>query len=676
MTMTKHPRTRVAIPAALTFAIALTWAAVGHANYAGGGKDADKGNDCLIGYQGIIESDVTVAGKKQSVTCMDCDPACDKDGAAEANGSCTFEVGACINQPGVENCTPPEGLSSAKAKAKVAGVKGGIDIELPQLLEGSACGALLEMNVPLKKNGTKDGKGKVTLKAQVKKDKDAGILKKRKDTDKLTYVCTPLPEGQSCPITTTTTSTTTSTSTTLPPCGDGDIDPGEVCDPNANPTGCNEGDTCLPDCSECAPCVAAGPTDPAGLTFTTGTGTANCGSTGFAPTAAVAPFGGVLNANSCTCAAAADCGTGGRCAEGHCTAGTANRIACTSSGDCAASQVCEASTVNLGLGCLYIGGGVSTVPGGVTPDTAPSRFSVQQVCNAGNTLLLGGTTGDQKTCTSADGPTKYCANGNPGNGGGACTNDDDCRPNCVGGQCVNGAPGSDGNGTCVNGSQCGSGAEGTIGQDGLICVPTANCYFGPPLPVKNGPLSTCVQNVFDEDASGSADIATGSVAVSYTLSSRVHFTSTAYPNNPCPTCVAGLCDAGPNEGQACVGVGVDGTTHDCPPDGYFFLAPLAVALDPLTTGTSTIPTDGSTSPDGIFCPQQGNAGAFAAPSTRRIAMQGTPTSTPLDTSAQNAVMVSAFCIPRTGNVLIDGAANLPGPGATSLGGTLQLIAAP
>jgi hypothetical protein len=57
-------------------------------------------------------------------------------------------------------------------------------------------------------------------------------------------------------------------------------------------------------------------------------------------------------------------------------------------------------------------------------------------------------------------------------------------------------------------------------------------------------------------------------------------------------------------------------------------------------------------------------------------MTGTPTTGALDATAKDAVMVSAFCIPRTGNVLIDGAANLPGPGATSLGGTLQLQAAP
>jgi hypothetical protein len=95
-------------------------------------------------------------------------------------------------------------------------------------------------------------------------------------------------------------------------------------------------------------------------------------------------------------------------------------------------------------------------------------------------------------------------------------------------------------------------------------------------------------------------------------------------------------------------------------------------LQPLTTGTAPLPPDGSPSPNGLFCPFQGTPGAFTVPSARAIAMQGAPAAGGLDTTAKDAVLTSSFCIPVTGNVLIDGAANLPGPGATSLGGTLQL----
>jgi hypothetical protein len=122
-------------------------------------------------------------------------------------------------------------------------------------------------------------------------------------------------------------------------------------------------------------------------------------------------------------------------------------------------------------------------------------------------------------------------------------------------------------------------------------------------------------------------------------------------------------------------VGVDGTSHDCPPDPYHFLAPLAVTLSPLTTGTATLPTNGTPNADGNFCPGQGtqsNSGAFAVDAARLVIARGAPVSGGLDTTAKDTTLSSSFCIPRTGNLLIDGAADLPGPGMTSLGGQVQL----
>jgi hypothetical protein len=53
-------------------------------------------------------------------------------------------------------------------------------------------------------------------------------------------------------------------------------------------------------------------------------------------------------------------------------------------------------------------------------------------------------------------------------------------------------------------------------------------------------------------------------------------------------------------------------------------------------------------------------------------MNGSPVAGGLDATAKAGTLASAFCIPKTGSVVIDGAANLPGPGGTTLGGTLQL----
>jgi hypothetical protein len=161
----------------------------------------------LIGYNGVDPDQVTVEGKKNVFTCQDCDPSCDKDGDSSPNGSCLIQIGACINQPGVEGCTPPSGLTKAKAKGKVKGVKGGgkIAIDVSQLLEGSACSALVDVTIPIKhtKKGDKDGKASLSLSAKADP--------KRSDKDKLNIVCTPLPTGQTCPP-----PTTSTTSTTIP----------------------------------------------------------------------------------------------------------------------------------------------------------------------------------------------------------------------------------------------------------------------------------------------------------------------------------------------------------------------------------------------------------------------------------------------------------------------------
>ena len=48
-----------------------------------------------------------------------------------------------------------------------------------------------------------------------------------------------------------------------------------------------------------------------------------------------------LNPQRCTCAVGADCGAGGACSGGLCSAGLPERQSCTSDGDCDALQTCE-----------------------------------------------------------------------------------------------------------------------------------------------------------------------------------------------------------------------------------------------------------------------------------------------------------------------------------------------
>ena len=116
-----------------------------------------------------------------------------------------------------------------------------------------------------------------------------------------------------------------------------------------------------------------------------------------------------------------------------------------------------------------------------------------------------------------------------------------------------------------------------------------------------------------------------------------------------------------------MGVGSQTVTQDCKPDGDFVGA-IPVNLDPLTTGSSA-----AVAPDGFFCPGQTALGAFGLQDTRVITQSGTPAGDVSGGSVQSGIVASVFCIPPTGNILIDGSADLPGPGSTSLPGTFELI---
>jgi hypothetical protein len=168
------------------------WASTASAEILLGNGEAD--SNCYAGLDvgsatGAVVSEET---KATVYSCVD-GTECDLDGAC--NGSCTFAIGVCINLPGVEGCTAPAGLEKLKAKGNVTGVKGAsgkLNIQVPQLLEGSECGAFLDVEVPLKstKKGDKENTAKVKLDAKAPKG-----TKPRKDKDKFDLVCEPAPGG-------------------------------------------------------------------------------------------------------------------------------------------------------------------------------------------------------------------------------------------------------------------------------------------------------------------------------------------------------------------------------------------------------------------------------------------------------------------------------------------------
>jgi hypothetical protein len=240
---------------------------------------------------------------------------------------------------------------------------------------------------------------------------------------------------------------------------------------------------------------------------------------------------------------------------------------------------------------------------------------------------------------------------------------------------------------CQNDTPCtgGGSCQPTVAPGS--CVDKPNCLFGPPLPIPNGGLGTCVINTIGSDASGSIMPLTGDAQVTLPLRSHTFIKQASQPENkPCPTCESGVCVGGQRDGLACTTTSTTAlTTIDCPPlaDGSSYLPEFQVNLQKLTTGTSS-----KTNAGGIFCPGQQTFSAFGTqnrlfrpdndpvnPPIKFVTLSetGSPAGDLTTNTANPATLAAVFCIPATGSPIIDGAADLPGPGATSLPGTVQIL---
>jgi hypothetical protein len=92
----------------------------------------------------------------------------------------------------------------------------------------------------------------------------------------------------------------------------------------------------------------------------------------------------------------------------------------------------------------------------------------------------------------------------------------------------------------------------------------------------------------------------------------------------------------------------------------------AGALHPCTSDADC------TTPNYASCEQRDNGAFHQGPATS-VSETGTPAGSLTDGAAHSSTLVSVFCIPPTFNGIIDGAADLPGPGAVSLPGHAQLL---
>ncbi len=202
------------------------------------------------------------------------------------------------------------------------------------------------------------------------------------------------------------------------------------------------------------------------------------------------------------------------------------------------------------------------------------------------------------------------------------------------------------------------------------------CNFGTPVPLPAAGASTCVFNTLAEPASGTLNLETGEASFNISLTSQVFLTGNQ--DSPCSVCSAsgspdnpgiGVCTSGQNEGSACRSVNSIGLSQDCLPDAEHNLGTLPVNLTPLTTSTVSKAED-----RGFFCPGQGfgNAGGLGRIQTRQFDETGSPAGPLVDDVATPVTLASTFCVPVTAAPLINFSANLPGPGATSLVGTLKV----
>jgi len=173
-----------------------------------------------------------------------------------------------------------------------------------------------------------------------------------------------------------------------------------------------------------------------------------------------------------------------------------------------------------------------------------------------------------------------------------CTDDSACAKLCVGGS-NDGKP-------CSAVTDCPG--------DSTTCPNAGTCafFFGAPLPLAAGGVSTCVINQITGNITGTANIETGESTSTTHLTSNV-FTSPVQ-EEPCPACVGdptigdgqrgGSCDGGSRNGLTCdIGgqsptfVAHGATSFDCPPLAGGKIGSLPIILNNATSTTTLTLSD-------------------------------------------------------------------------------------
>jgi len=374
-------------------------------------------------------------------------------------------------------------------------------------------------------------------------------------------------------------------------------------------------------------------------------GRPKCGDNALDPGEACDPPGAVAQCPSgefckagCTCAPACDC-----CAS------MPTRLVLThrpKAGSCGKISYANGMSRNLDCGTLYFGGGGNSIPHPFLPEITQT-FAVTKCDSVTETLTLGPTTPLESSTCTADG-------------------------------CKFGAP---------------------------IAIPNSN----------STPTSTCLMVQVGAGTTGSSSC-DGMLTVLMPLRGNLFLTGDLLPLEPgiqpCPLCIGGACRGGANNGMACtphtsdLGVSYP-TSNDCPPLAFTQLGTIPLMTE-MTTGPATNQARVSGTQARVFCGycrdadgtlnfrnpptvcfensswlgcvqpeescEQRTMGAFGpnGGGAELIELTGTPSGCLANRAAHSATAVAGICIPPTFSATVDAAGDLPGPGAFSLTGDLQL----
>jgi hypothetical protein len=291
----------------------------------------------------------------------------------------------------------------------------------------------------------------------------------------------------------------------------------------------------------------------------------------------------------CPGACQGDCTCGPFCGDGvinqpseQCDGAATGACAGSCQGDCTCSPVCGNDVREGQEGCD--GTDAAACPGECSPTCAcPSIGTLEYSTITGTDLDTGwtGTSHDFTVQTNARllGELSAC--------------DPTVDPECtffanVGSYC-SGDPTRD----CTESTEC------PVGQSCVISV------YGSPLPLSSGGVPVCIVNRFARDVTGTFNLSDGTGDLSVLLNSLVHLSTNV--SQPCPICDCGEadpqnCDVGDpgtcsdNPLASCTvdGEGAFGpTSNDCPPNPATNISGsgLDILFDPLTTGTTTFPTN-------------------------------------------------------------------------------------